>query len=106
MRALVAVTIFMGILIVAGVATIVGTIVHRMGAPKLAASSVAAGSPGHAVLALPPGARISGMTAVGERLVLHVADADSRESLITLDPATGAVLETIDFVSQPPAVRP
>jgi hypothetical protein len=106
MRALVGVTIFMGILIVAGVATIVGTVLHRMSAPKPAVPSVAAGTPGHAVLALPPGARITGMTAVGERLVLHVGDADSRESLITLDPATGAVFETIDLVSQPPAVRP
>jgi len=105
MRALVAVTIFMGILIVAGVAVIVGTILHRVSAPKPAIPA-AVGAPGHAVLALPTGARITSMTAVGERLVLHVTDADNRESLIMLDPVTGAVLETIDLVSQPSAVRP
>ncbi|MGB8840931.1 MAG: hypothetical protein WCC64_07645 [Aliidongia sp.] len=105
MRALVAATIFMGILIIIGVAVIIGTILHRVSAPKPGVATAVA-TPGHAALALPPGARIAGMTSVGERLVLHVTDADNRESLITLDPVTGAVLETIDLVSQPPAVRP
>jgi hypothetical protein len=105
MRALVAATIFMGILIIIGFAVIIGTILHRVSAPKPVVATAVA-TPGHAALSLPPGARIAGMTAVGERLVLHVTDADNRESLITLDPATGTVLETIDLVSQPPAVRP
>lgn len=102
MRALVALTIFMGVLIVAGLAVIVVTIVHRVSAPKpeLAAVTAAAGAPGHATVALPPGAAILNVTGVGDRLVLHVATPQGGDALITLDPATGAVIETIDLVPQ------
>jgi hypothetical protein len=106
MRALIALTVFMGILIVVGLAVIIGTIIHRVSAPKPALSPVSAAGPGPATLTLPPGARISAMTAVGDRLVLQAATPDGRASLITLDPVTGVVLETIDLVSQPSAVSP
>jgi Family of unknown function (DUF6476) len=106
MRTLIALTVFMGILIVVGLAVVIGTIVHRVAAPKPALSPAGAAAPGHAALALPPGARLGAMTAVGDRLVLQITTEDSRSSLITLDPMTGTVLETIDFVSQPSAVSP
>jgi hypothetical protein len=106
MRALIALTVFMGILIVVGLAVIIGTILHRVSAPKPALTAVSAAVGGHATLTLPPGAQISAMTAVGERLVLQTTTPDGRASLITLDPVTGVVLETIDLVSQPSAVSP
>jgi hypothetical protein len=106
MRALIALTVFMGILIVVGLAVIIGTILHRVSAPKPALPPVSAVVGGHATLMLPPGAQINAMTAVGERLVLQTATPDGRASLITLDPVTGVVLETIDLVSQPSAVSP
>jgi hypothetical protein len=100
MRALTALTVFMGILIVAGVVTVAVTIMHRLspatqttGAPAVA---------GHARLKLPPGSRIEAMTGVGERLVLRIADGKGAESLITIEPLTGAILETIDLGSEQP----
>jgi hypothetical protein len=104
MRALVALTIFMGVLIVAGLAVIIVTIVHRVSAPKpeMAAVTAAAGAPGHATVALPPGAGVLNMTGVGDKLVLHIATPQGGDELITLDPATGAVIETIDLVPQAP----
>ena len=106
MRALIALTVFMGVLIIAGLAVIVVTILHRMSAPKPAAPMVLVTGPvasGHATVALPANAGILGMTGVGDRLVLHVATPEGGDTLITLDPATGAVLETIDLVPQPQA---
>jgi hypothetical protein len=104
MRALVALTVFMGVLLVAGCAVVAVTILHRISARPT--PSMVAGAPGRASVPLPPGARVAGMTAVGERLVLQVAAPDRSDMLILLDPASGAVLETIDLVPQPPAVSP
>ena len=103
MRALIALTVFMGVLIVAGLVVIVVTIVHRLSAPKppapIAGPAIAGqATPGHAAIRVPAGARVEAMTAVGERLVLRVATAQGGETLITLDPASGAVLETIDLI--------
>ncbi len=107
MRALIALTVFMGVLIIAGLAVIVVTILHRMSAPKVGLEthliSRPPPPPDHAIIALPPGAGILGMTGVGDRLVLHVATPEGGDTLITLDPATGIVLETIDLVPQPQA---
>ena len=108
MRALIALTVFMGVLIIAGLVVIVVTIVHRLSAPKppvpiagpATAGQATAGqaTAGHATIPVPAGARVEAMTAVGERLVLRVATAQGGETLITLDPASGAVLETIDLI--------
>jgi hypothetical protein len=46
------------------------------------------------------------MTAIGDRFVLHVVPSIGSETLITLDPMTGVVLETIDLVPEPLAERP
>ena len=107
MRALTALTIFMGILILAGLAIVTVTIIRRSIAPEPAVpAALSAAAAGHAAVSLPPGARVTGMVAVGDRLALSVAVADRSDLLILLDPATGTVLETIDLVPQPLAVSP
>jgi hypothetical protein len=105
MRALVALTVFMGVLILAGLAVIVVTIVHRLSAPKQAVP-IEAGLPEYTRIAVPNGAAIGGMVPVGDRLVLHLVTPDARDRLITLDPTTGTVLQTIDLVRDPPAEKP
>jgi hypothetical protein len=101
MRALVALTAFMGILLLAGIGVVIVTIVHRATAPKPPPEAA-----GHARLALPPGAKIAGMIAIGERLELQISQTDGSGMLILLDPRTGAVLETIDLPVSPASVQP
>ena len=106
MRVLAALTVVMGLMLVIGLGIVAVTILHRMSAPKPAPANAAATGRGHAALPLPPGGRLMSMTAVGDRLALHIGVPNGSEMLILLDPATGAVLETIDLVPQPPAVSP
>ncbi|MEI9983960.1 MAG: hypothetical protein WDN69_12580 [Aliidongia sp.] len=108
MRALIALTVFMGVLIIAGLAVIVVTVIHRLSAPKPVAAvtgPVTAGASGHASVAVPSGARLTATTAVGDRVVLHLVTEGGRDTLITLDPSTGAVLETIDLVPENSSVE-
>jgi hypothetical protein len=101
MRALKALVVIMSVIIVAGLVTIVVTIAHRLSAarnPETAAGPAAEPArPGHAALALPPGAHIEDMAGVGRNLVLRVEDGGGRESLIVLDPADGKLVETVDL---------
>lgn len=99
MRALKALVIVMGIIIVIGVAIVVVTIVHRM-QNKSATATTATGAPqlGDVVLPLPPGCRVAEMTSVDGRLWLRLepltgnaADAACADILI-LDPSTGSVV--------------
>jgi len=101
MRALIALTIFMGVLIIAGLGVIVVTIVHRLSnpTPVVAVTAPSApGSVGHASIAAPKGSHLAATLAVGAHLVLHFVGEGGKDTLITLDPATGAILETIDLV--------
>ena len=106
MRALIALTIFMGVLIIAGLAVIVVTVIHRLSAPAPVVAVAAptmplvtpSGPAGHASLPAPKGTHLAATLAVGAHLVLHFAGEGGKDTLITLDPATGAILETIDLV--------
>jgi hypothetical protein len=99
MRALKALVIVMGIIIVIGVAIVVVTIAHRMqGKPGTAATATGAAQLGDVVLPLPPGCRVAEMTSANDRLWLRLepltgnaADAACADILI-LDPATGSVV--------------
>jgi hypothetical protein len=62
MRALTALVVFMGVLLVVGVAVIVATLVHRMGAPAVAMPDV--------VLNEPAGTHVAGVGQVGDRLAV------------------------------------
>ncbi len=103
MRVLLALNIIMGILIVAGVVTIVVTLINRAAHPHVAAVAV---TQGHADLHLPAGARIAGMTGAGDRVVLHIVTADGHDRLLSLDPASGAVTETIDILPEESPKQP
>jgi hypothetical protein len=84
MRALLALTVVMGVLIVLGTATIAVTIVHRMGA---AAPRPLAGG----ILDEPAGTHIVSAAAYGDRLAL-VLQGGGPDRVVLFDPATGRSL--------------
>jgi Family of unknown function (DUF6476) len=85
MRALTVAVIVMGVLIVAGVATIVVTIAKRMasGAPIAATQQ--------AVLAEPDGTRITGLATTADRLAVQL-QGGGPDRIVVLDARTGHVL--------------
>jgi hypothetical protein len=100
MRALKALVIVMGIIIVVGVGIIIVTIVNRLqnGTPTAAAVASGDAQLGDVVLPLPPGCRVAEMTSANDRLWLRLepltgnaADAACADILI-LDPSTGSVV--------------
>lgn len=50
---------------------------------------------GEVALGLPRGARIGGMVAAGNRVVVHVTIPEGPDRLYTLDPRTGAIIATL-----------
>jgi hypothetical protein len=84
MRALLALTVVMGVLIVLGTATVAVTIMHRMGA---AAPHALPGG----VLDEPPGTHIISAAAYGDRLAL-VLQGGGPDRVILFDPSTGHTL--------------
>ena len=90
--------IVMGLLIVAGFIIIAAEIARRMSNPNPARP------PASAVfserIALPPGAKVVSMTAVGERLAVHV-DTPAGPLAFIVDPRNGVLVGTIEF---PPGV--
>jgi hypothetical protein len=86
MRALKALVIIMGALIVAGTGVVIYTVAKRVSQTgRLAAGPVAAS------LTLPAGCSVAEMTAIGDRLALRLAgDGDCRQ-IILVDPATAAI---------------
>ncbi|HVJ51185.1 MAG TPA: hypothetical protein VM689_01900 [Aliidongia sp.] len=102
MRVLLAANIIMGVLIVAGVLTIVITLINRAVHPRQPTVAVAAGPAGHAEIKLPAGAALREIVGAGERVVLHIVTADGHDRLLTLDPMTGAVAETVDLIPEQP----
>ena len=94
--------IVMGLLIVAGFVVVAAEIARRMSTPNAArppASGVAGGFSER--IALPSGARVVSMNAVGDRLVVHVETQGGPTAAYVVDPRNGALLGTIEF---PPGV--
>ncbi len=86
MRSLVTLTVVMGVLIVAGTATLGALIVRRLTSlppplPPLA-------------LEEPTGTRITGMTGLGERLVLRL-EGGGPDRLVVIDPSRALVVGRI-----------
>ncbi len=108
MKALKALVIFMSLLLAGGLALLgygVATKLHKPagGPPRPVASPTApqpAGTFGTVAVPLPAGMRVAGMTAAGDRVVLHLT-GNGDDRLLVLDPATGAVAGT--FILTPPA---
>ncbi len=92
----------MGALILAGLATIAVTIVHRMGpgkggeraAPAIEGRAIEA-MPAEGSLALPPGSHIAGMAVGDGRLVLRLEGPGSEQRLMLVELATGRRLGII-----------
>jgi len=94
--------IAMGLLIVAGFIVVAAEVARRMSTPNTArppASGLATGFTER--IALPSGARVVSMSAVGDRLVVHVETQGGPSAAYVVDPRTGALIGTVEF---PPGV--
>jgi hypothetical protein len=90
--------IVMGLLIVAGFVVIAAEIARRM------STSNAGRPPASAYaehIALPSGAQVLSMTAVGDRLVVHIETQAGLSIAYVVDPRTGGLLGTIEFPPGP-----
>jgi Family of unknown function (DUF6476) len=113
MRALKALVIVMGVLIIAGMALIGYTIVRRatlpdtdartetsIPAPPSAASAIK-GPYGPVSIELPPGARIVRTMSADKRLIVEVELSGGAERVLVVDLANGALLGTIELRPRP-----
>jgi hypothetical protein len=100
MRALKALVIVMGVLLVGGSATLAVLMVKRLAGPARRQPAASA-MPARASVALPPGTEVQSVSALGERLAVYVAGRQGNLILI-VDPATGAVVETIELKAAAP----
>ncbi|MBM3486413.1 MAG: hypothetical protein FJX67_07230 [Alphaproteobacteria bacterium] len=99
MRALKFLVILMGVLIAAGLAVIVVTLVNRAGSGDKA-------GPGTVAVDLPPGASVVETTAADGRLYLRLRTQDGRHIILILDGATGRALGTLELKPAPTADPP
>jgi len=104
MRGLKTLVIVMGIMIVVGVGVVAGAIIDRAvkGGTRTPAAAVSAPVAvgkafGDVTVDLPQGAKVQGMEAVADRLVLRLALPDGAERLLVLDPGSGQRLGTIEL---------
>jgi hypothetical protein len=86
MRVLLAAVIVMGLLILAGVTTIVVTIVHRM-----SGSALDTGVAAQAVLDEPAGTRIAGVSLAADRVALQL-QGGGPDRVLVLDTRAGRVV--------------
>lgn len=94
--------IVMGLLIVAGFVVVAAEIARRMSTPNAARPPASGGANGFSErIALPSGARVVSMSAIGDRLIVHVETQGGPTAAYVIDPRNGALLGTIDF---PPGV--
>ncbi len=89
MRALKAAVIVMGVLILAGVATIVVTIVNRMSGP-----GVAEGPAALALLDEPAGTRIAGMSLATDRVAVQL-QGGGPDRVVVVDTRAGHVVARV-----------
>ncbi len=88
MRALQFVTVALGILILAGTAVLIATIVKRASAPT------SSGPPVAATLDEPAGTRIAGIAAVQDRLAVAL-QGGGPDRVVLIDPRSGAAVGRI-----------
>jgi hypothetical protein len=94
--------IVMGLLIVAGFVVVAAEIARRMSTPNAARPPASGAASGFAErIALPSGARVVSMNAVGDRIVVHVETQGGPAAAYIVDPRNGALLGTVEF---PPGV--
>ena len=98
MRALKILVVVMGVMILAGVATLVVVIAGRVsrGAAGTSSQPFAA-----APIELPAGARIETMSTGSDRLVIDLVLPDGNRRLVIIDLATGRSLGTVPLLTAP-----
>jgi hypothetical protein len=99
MRALKALVIVLGILLVGGTVALVATIISRAGRSPAGAPVVTATAraPYETALGLPAGSQILAVEPAGERVLIRAVPPDGRELLFILDLASGARLGTVEL---------
>lgn len=101
MKALKALVLGMGVLLVAGLGLLVYGVSTRMGNPPVTASRPTGGF-GEVEIALPAGARVEQMAIAGERVVLRLSGGGP-ERVLVLDPASGRVSGSFALMPAPPS---
>jgi len=104
-RWLVVAVIVMGLLLLIGI-IVVGTEVSR----RLSGANTSSPAPARAPVTgpfnqkvqLPAGSQVISMTAIGDRLIVQVENQEGLASAYVVDPRTGALLGTIDFLPGAP----
>jgi hypothetical protein len=98
MRALKVLVVVMGVLLIAGFAVVVVTIMGRMtqkAAPVAPAVTAHLTPFGNATVTLPPDALVMEVQGAGDRILLRLDLRDGSEMLLVLDAATGSELGRI-----------
>jgi hypothetical protein len=91
LRALKALVVFLGVLIVLGTAVVIGTVIHRMYANAATPSITAAPIPGMAPpVSLQPGEHIAGIAAAGGDVAVW-ATGPAGDRVLLINPQTGGV---------------
>lgn len=111
MKAIKALVLFMGILIVAGLG-VLGYGLSQQSDDKAAATTVTAspgivsgsgaGSFGAISVTLPTGSRVEQVLVAGERVVVRVTGGADGERLVVLDPRSGAIAGSFVLAVEPP----
>jgi len=102
LRALLALVIFMGVLIVAGMVVVGVTIANRLG--KLDADdkpAAAAGGFGEATVPVPAGCAIVETRPEGNRLIVRLGSGGRCDQVLVIDLRSGAVTGRLNFVPSP-----
>jgi hypothetical protein len=92
--------IAMGLVLVTGFVVIATEVVRRISTSNV--SRPPAGTGFAERIPLPSGAKVLSMTAVADRLAVHVETQDGLSSAYIVDPRTGQLLGTVAF---PPGTR-
>lgn len=105
-RALKVLVVVMGVMLVAGFAVLIVTIMNRMGRgaavqPAPVAAKIKPDAAATASIALPPGATVVDMTAAGQNIVLRIKRPDGSEALFIVDADSGTLARTIELRSVP-----
>ena len=99
MRSLKVLVIVLGLLLVAGIVALGFAVQYRLSHPRPATGAAPAigpaGAPSATTLDLPPGARVVGAEASGDRLVVRIELAGGGEELVVVNLATGTPIATV-----------
>lgn len=97
--------VVMGIMIVAGIAILIGRVLYlaSQGPRQATQTAIRAGAPvvAEATLALPAGASIRNISYAGDRLAIHY-EGPRGTGIMLVDTVTGARLGRFDIVPEPP----